>query len=143
LEEKWLSSPAAVVELGWPLPKDLSRRVLTSSSLAELDKARALIDKNVTTVQDDATSTADLDRLFEMVRKEKGKLDILVANSGLVEPVSFEDVTEAHFDKTFDLNARAALFTAQKAVPLMREGGSDHPGRFDRWLHGLPRVHHL
>jgi NAD(P)-dependent dehydrogenase (short-subunit alcohol dehydrogenase family) len=48
----------------------------------------------------------------------------IVANSGLVEPVSFEDITEVHFDKTFDLNARAALFTAQKAVPLMRDGGS-------------------
>ena len=54
----------------------------------------------------------------------KGKLDVVVANSGQVEPVSFEQVTEAHFDKIFDLNARATLFTAQKAVPLMSDGGS-------------------
>ena len=97
---------------------------ITGRRQAELDKAKALIVKNVTTVQGDATITADLDRLFETVSKEKGKLDILVASSGLVEPVSFGDITEAHFDKTFDLNARAALFTAQKAVPLMRDGGS-------------------
>jgi NAD(P)-dependent dehydrogenase (short-subunit alcohol dehydrogenase family) len=50
---------------------------ITGRRQAELDKAKALIGKNVTTVQGDATSTADLDRLFEMVSKEKGKLDIL------------------------------------------------------------------
>jgi NAD(P)-dependent dehydrogenase (short-subunit alcohol dehydrogenase family) len=80
---------------------------ITGRRQGELDKAKALIEKNVTTVQGDATSTADLDRLFETVRKEKGKLDLVVANSGQVEPVSFEQVTEAHFDKIFDLNARA------------------------------------
>jgi NAD(P)-dependent dehydrogenase (short-subunit alcohol dehydrogenase family) len=97
---------------------------ITGRRQGELDKAKALIEKNVSTVQGDATSTADLDRLFEAIRKEKGKLDVVVANSGQVEPVSFEQVTEAHFDKIFDLNARATLFTAQKAVPLMRDGGS-------------------
>jgi NAD(P)-dependent dehydrogenase (short-subunit alcohol dehydrogenase family) len=97
---------------------------ITGRRQGELNKAKTLIEKNVTTVQGDATSTADLDRLFETVRKEKGKLDVVVVNSGQVEPVSFEQVTEAHFDRIFDLNARAALFTAQKAVPLMRDGGS-------------------
>ncbi|MDT7624830.1 MAG: hypothetical protein QOF99_5731, partial [Pseudonocardiales bacterium] len=54
----------------------------------------------------------------------KGKLDILVTNSGRVEPEEFGNITEGNFDKTFDLNARATLFTAQKALPLMRDGGS-------------------
>jgi NAD(P)-dependent dehydrogenase (short-subunit alcohol dehydrogenase family) len=97
---------------------------ITGRRQVELDKAKALIGKNVTTVQGDATSSTDLDRLYEAVAAEKGKLDIVVANSGLVEPTKFEDVTQEHFDKTFDLNARAALFTAQKALPLMRDGGS-------------------
>jgi NAD(P)-dependent dehydrogenase (short-subunit alcohol dehydrogenase family) len=97
---------------------------ITGRRQSELDKAKALIGKNITTVQGDATVTADLDRLYETVRREKGRLDILVANSGLVEPVAFEDVTEEHFDRTFDLNARATLFTAQKALPLMTNGGS-------------------
>jgi NAD(P)-dependent dehydrogenase (short-subunit alcohol dehydrogenase family) len=83
-----------------------------------------LIGNSVTAVPGDATSTADLDRLFQKVLEEKGKLDILVANSGRVEPEQFGKVTEENFDKTLDLNARAALFTAQKALPLMRDGGS-------------------
>src|SRR5882757_10040675 len=81
---------------------------VTGRRQSELDKAEALIGDGVTTVRGDATSAADLDRLFQTVVRDKGRLDILVANSG----------------RTFDLNARAALFTAQKALPLMREGGS-------------------
>jgi NAD(P)-dependent dehydrogenase (short-subunit alcohol dehydrogenase family) len=97
---------------------------ITGRRQSELDKAKALLGENATTVRADATSTADLDRLFQTVLEVKGKLDILVANSGRVEPEEFGNVTEENFDKTFDLNARAALFTAQKALPLMRDGGS-------------------
>jgi NAD(P)-dependent dehydrogenase (short-subunit alcohol dehydrogenase family) len=97
---------------------------ITGRRQAELDKAVALIGKNVTAVQGDATITADLDRLYETVKAQKGRVDILVANSGLVEPVPFGEITEDHFDRTFDLNARATLFTAQKALPLMGKGSS-------------------
>ena len=97
---------------------------ITGRRQSELAKAKALIGDNVTAVQGDATSTADLDRLFQTVLEEKGKLDVLVANSGRVEPEEFGNITEENFDKTFDLNARAALFTAQKALPLLRDGGS-------------------
>jgi NAD(P)-dependent dehydrogenase (short-subunit alcohol dehydrogenase family) len=96
---------------------------VTGRRQSELDKTKALVGDGVTTVRGDATSTADLDRLFRTV-EARGPLDILVANSGRVEPEEFGEVTEENFDKTFDLNARAALFTAQKALPLMREGGS-------------------
>jgi NAD(P)-dependent dehydrogenase (short-subunit alcohol dehydrogenase family) len=97
---------------------------ITGRRQSELDQTKALIGNNVTTVRGDATSAADLDRLFETVRQEKGKLDILVANSGLIELVEFGEITEGSFDRTFDLNARATLFTAQKALPLMRGGGA-------------------
>jgi len=97
---------------------------MTGRRQSELDKAKALFGDNATAVRGDATSTADLDRLFQTVLEEKGKLDVLVANSGRVEPEEFGSVTEENFDKTFALNARAALFTAQKALPLLRDGGS-------------------
>src|ERR1700741_2323197 len=90
----------------------------------ELDKAQALIADGVTTVTADATKGADLDKLFATVLEEKGALDILVVNSGRVEPEELGKITEENFDLTFDLNARATLFTVQKALPLMRDGGS-------------------
>jgi NAD(P)-dependent dehydrogenase (short-subunit alcohol dehydrogenase family) len=97
---------------------------ITGRRQSELDKAKALIGDGVTTVAVDSTQSADLDRLFATVLEEKGALDILLVNSGRVEPEELGKVTEENFDLTFDLNARAALFTVQKALPLMRDGGS-------------------
>jgi NAD(P)-dependent dehydrogenase (short-subunit alcohol dehydrogenase family) len=97
---------------------------ITGRRQGELDKAKALIGDRVTTVAGDASKIADLDKLFATVLEEKGGLDILVANSGRVEPEELGRITEENFDATFDLNARGTLFTVQKALPLMRDGGS-------------------
>jgi NAD(P)-dependent dehydrogenase (short-subunit alcohol dehydrogenase family) len=97
---------------------------ITGRRQSELDTAKALIGDGVATVAGDATISADLDKLFATVQSEKGALDILVVNSGRVEPEELGEITEENFDRTFDLNARAALFTVQKALPLIRNGGS-------------------
>jgi len=91
---------------------------------SELDKAKALIGDGLTTVAGDVTNSADLDRLFATVLDQEGGLDILVTSSGRVEPEELGKITEENFDATFDVNARATLFTVQKAVPLIRNGGS-------------------
>jgi NAD(P)-dependent dehydrogenase (short-subunit alcohol dehydrogenase family) len=98
--------------------------VVVGRRRSELDKAKALIGDGVRTVAGDVTVSADLDRLFATVLAEEGGLDILVAGSGRVEPEELGKITEENFDATFDLNARATLFTVQKALPLMRTGGS-------------------
>jgi NAD(P)-dependent dehydrogenase (short-subunit alcohol dehydrogenase family) len=97
---------------------------ITGRRRGELDKAKALIGDGVSTVAGDVTSSADLDRLFATVLDKEGGLDILVASSGRVEPEELGKITEENFDATFDLNARAPLFTVQKALPLIRDGGS-------------------
>jgi NAD(P)-dependent dehydrogenase (short-subunit alcohol dehydrogenase family) len=89
-----------------------------------LDAAAAQIGRNVTAVEGDAASLADLDRLFATVKQTKGVLDVVVANAGLVEHATIETATPEHFDRTFALNARGVFFTAQKALPLMTRGGS-------------------
>ncbi|MFE2185554.1 SDR family NAD(P)-dependent oxidoreductase [Streptomyces sp. NPDC059455] len=89
-----------------------------------LDTAKASIEGRVTAVAADATSSGDLDGLVEAIRRESGHLDVVVANAGNIERMNFGDVTEDHFDRTFDLNARGTLFTVQKALPLLRTGGS-------------------
>jgi NAD(P)-dependent dehydrogenase (short-subunit alcohol dehydrogenase family) len=75
-------------------------------------------------VQGNAAALADLDRLYDVVRREKGKIDILFASAGDAEFASLADVTEEGFDKTFGLNVRGTLFTVQKALPLFNDGGS-------------------
>ena len=79
---------------------------------------------NVTGVQGDASNLDDLDRLYETVQTKQGKIDILFASAGFGEFAKIGEVTEVHFDKTFDLNVRGTLFTVQKALPLFNDGGS-------------------
>src|ERR1700761_7528328 len=65
----------------------------------------------------------DLDRLYEAV-KTKGRIDVVFANAGVAEFAPLERITEEHFDKLFDINVKGTLFTVQKALPLMNDGGS-------------------
>jgi NAD(P)-dependent dehydrogenase (short-subunit alcohol dehydrogenase family) len=97
---------------------------ITGRRQDKLDEAVKLIGKNVTSVQGDASSLADLDRLYETVKREKGKIDILFASAGFGELAKLEEVTEQHFDRTFDLNVRGTLFAVQKALPLLNDHGS-------------------
>ena len=97
---------------------------ITGRRKDKLDEAVKLIGKNVTGVQGDASNLADLDRLYDTVNREKGKIDILFASAGRGELAKLEEVTEEHFDKTFDLNVRGTLFTVQKALPLFNDNGS-------------------
>jgi NAD(P)-dependent dehydrogenase (short-subunit alcohol dehydrogenase family) len=91
---------------------------------SELDKAKAQVGGNVTTVQGDVASLDDLDRLFETVKTAKGVVDVVVTSAGLVEHATIDTATPEHFDKIFDVNARGMFFTVQKALPLMSNGGS-------------------
>ncbi len=97
---------------------------ITGRRQNKLDEAVKLIGRNVTGVQGDAADLADLDRLYQTVQREKGKIDILFASAGQGEFAKIGEVTEEHFDKTFDLNVRGTLFTVQKALPLFNDNGS-------------------
>jgi NAD(P)-dependent dehydrogenase (short-subunit alcohol dehydrogenase family) len=62
--------------------------------------------------------------LFDTVKREKGRIDVLFASAGKGEAVPLGEITEQHFDAAFGLNARGTLFTVQKALPLFNDGGS-------------------
>ncbi len=98
--------------------------VITGRREKELNDAAALIGKNVTTVTGDVTRLADLDRLYGVVKEKHGHIDILFANAGWGELAPLAAATEAHFDKTFNLNAKGTFFTVQKSLSLMKDGGS-------------------
>jgi NAD(P)-dependent dehydrogenase (short-subunit alcohol dehydrogenase family) len=91
---------------------------------AELEAGVAAIGTSATGIQGDIANLGDLDRLFEEIERAKGRLDVLFANAGLAEFAPLGSITEAHFDKTLDLNVGGTLFTVQKALPLMGEGSS-------------------
>ncbi len=98
---------------------------ITGRRQKELDAAVAAIGGHVTGVQGDASNLADLDRLFDTVKREKGMIDVLYASAGVGEfNIPIGAITEENFDKTFDVNVRGTLFTVQKALPLFKDGGS-------------------
>jgi NAD(P)-dependent dehydrogenase (short-subunit alcohol dehydrogenase family) len=111
---------------------------ITGRRQAELDKAVAEIGSNVTAVQGDVSNLDDLDRLYKEVTTKKGKLDVLFANAGIAEPKPTPAVSPEHYDKTFDINARGVFFAVQKALPLMKDGGSIILNGSGAWQKGIP-----
>ena len=97
---------------------------ITGRKQEQLDQAVKSIGRNVTGVRSDAANLDDLDRLFDTVKRVKGKIDVLYASAGIGESVPLGEITEQHFDAAFNLNARGTLFTVQKALPLFNDGGS-------------------
>jgi NAD(P)-dependent dehydrogenase (short-subunit alcohol dehydrogenase family) len=97
---------------------------ITGRRQKELDEAAREISKNVTAVQGDVANLADLDRLYAVIKEKHGRMDIVFANAGAGELVPLGQITEQHFDKLFNINVKGLLFTVQKALPLMRDGGS-------------------
>ncbi len=97
---------------------------ITGRRQSELDKAKVEIGTNVTTVQGDISNLDDLDNLYNTVKKEKGNIDIIVANAGFVEMVTTPNVTAEHFDKTFNINARGTFFSVQKGLPILNNDGA-------------------
>ncbi|WP_029921426.1 glucose 1-dehydrogenase [Nevskia soli] len=97
---------------------------VTGRRQEKLDAAVKEVGAGITGVQGDVASLADLDRLFSQVKQEKGRLDIVFANAGAAEFAPFGQVDEAHFDRMFDGNVKGLLFSVQKALPLMPDGGA-------------------
>jgi NAD(P)-dependent dehydrogenase (short-subunit alcohol dehydrogenase family) len=96
---------------------------ITGRRQKELDEAVKIIGGNVTGVRGDVANLEDLDRLYETVGA-KGRIDVVFANAGIGEFASLEKISEDHFDKIFDVNVKGTLFTVQKALPLLNDGGS-------------------
>jgi NAD(P)-dependent dehydrogenase (short-subunit alcohol dehydrogenase family) len=96
---------------------------ITGRRQKELDEAVKAIGSNVTGIQGDIAKLSDLDRLYAAVNA-KGRLDIVFANAGVVEFSPLGEITEEHFDKLFDINVKGTLFTVQRALPLLKDGGS-------------------
>ena len=101
-----------------------ARVFMTGRRDKELAEAVAAVGDRARGVCGDVSNLADLDRLFAIVREEAGTIDVVFANAGGGEFMPLQDISEEHFDRTFRINVKGTLFTVQKALPLMRDGGS-------------------
>ena len=98
--------------------------IITGRRQKELDAAVKSIGGSITGIQGDVSSLKDLDRLYAEIKKTHGHLDIIFANAGLAEFAPVEHITEDHYSRQFDVNVKGVVFTIQKGLPLLRDGGS-------------------
>ena len=89
-----------------------------------LDDALNQLGENAIAVQGDVTNISDLENLFSEVGEKLGKVDILVANAGIAKVRPLDQIDEAHYDQVMDINVKGALFTVQKSLPVLNDGGS-------------------
>ncbi len=98
--------------------------VVTGRRQQELDAAVSEIGAGAIGVRGDVSNPADLDALCTTVKERFGRVDVLFANAGVAEFVPLGQITEGHFDRAFNINVKGVLFSVQKALPLMPDGGS-------------------
>lgn len=97
---------------------------ITGRRQAELDVAVQSLGNQAFGIQGDVSNLADLDRAFATIKEQKGRLDVLFANAGIAEFAPLDAVTEAQYDRQFDINVKGTFFTVQKALPLLPEGAA-------------------
>ena len=98
--------------------------VITGRRKTELDAAVHEIGAGAAGVRVDSSKLADLDRLYDKVKAEMGRIDILFVNAGGGSMLPLGQITEEQFDDTFGRNVKGVLFTVQKALPLLADGAS-------------------
>ncbi len=104
-----------------------------------LDAAVAEIGEKSMGIRGDVGKLKDLDRLYEAVKRYGRKIDVIFANAGVARLAPFGSVDAKFFDLHFDANVKGLFFSVQKGLPLMNDGGSDHPECIDCRNQGLSR----
>lgn len=98
--------------------------VITGRRQDALDAAVARLGGRVTAVQADVSKLADIDKLYDAVQRKHDHIDVLFANAGGGDFAPLGAITEEHFDRIFNANVKGVVFTVQKALPLLRDGGA-------------------
>jgi NAD(P)-dependent dehydrogenase (short-subunit alcohol dehydrogenase family) len=98
--------------------------LLTGRNERNLEAARRELRRQAHVVRSDTSNLADSAALGALVEEKLGQIDFVFINAGVAELEPFAQVTEASYDRQFDINTKGAFFTAQRLAPLIREGGS-------------------
>lgn len=106
------------------LQEEGARVAITGRNPQTLAEAQKSIGNGVLTIAADVAKSEDLDRLYAAVSQKLGKIDVLFVNAGIYKFVPLSSTTERLFDELFDINAKGAYFTIQKALPFLNDGAS-------------------
>lgn len=98
--------------------------IITGRREAELNAAVDAIGHGAKGLRIDSSKLGELDTLFAEIQAKYGQLDVVFANAGGGSMVPMGQITEEHFDDTFNRNVKGVLFTVQKSLPLLAKGAS-------------------
>ena len=128
LKVGWQSLPAEGTGIGLATAKRFVAEgayvFITGRRQAELDRAVEDIGPRAAGIRADSSNLADLDGLYDRVKIEKGRIDVLFANAGGGSMLPLGSITEEQYEDTFGRNVKGVLFTVQKALPLLADGAS-------------------
>jgi NAD(P)-dependent dehydrogenase (short-subunit alcohol dehydrogenase family) len=97
---------------------------ITGRNDKTLQAAAQEIGNGTLAIRSDAGKLADIEGAMKQINERFGRIDALFVNAGVGKFVPFEEITEAFFDETVDINMKGVFFTVQKAVPLMPKGSA-------------------
>ena len=106
------------------LQEEGARVAISGRNPQTLAEAQKTIGNGVFSIEADVAKSEDLDRLYATVAEKLGKIDVLFVNAGIYKFVPLSHTTEGLFDELFDINAKGAYFTIQKALPFLNDGAS-------------------
>ncbi|MDY7562580.1 SDR family oxidoreductase [Pseudomonas sp. 10B1] len=97
---------------------------ITGRRQLALDEAVQLIGSNARGIQGDIGNLDDLERLFQIIGEDKGRLDMVFANAAVQASAPLGLIELAQYNHIFDTNVRGTLLTVQGALPLLSDGAS-------------------
>ncbi len=88
------------------------------------EKALSEVEKSITRTKADVSSLADVDRLFDDVKRNLGGLDVLVNNAGIAGPTAkVEDIRPEDWDRCIAVDLNGMFYCTRKAMPMIKGAG--------------------
>jgi NAD(P)-dependent dehydrogenase (short-subunit alcohol dehydrogenase family) len=106
------------------LKEEGARVAISGRDKRTLEEALKRLGPEALAVQADVTEVADIERLYREVAQKWGKIDVLFVNAGVAKFAPLAETSERLFDENFDINARGAYFSIQRALPYLNDGAS-------------------
>lgn len=106
------------------LQQEGARVAISGRNPKTLEEAAKALGGAALAIQADVSRLADVDRVYAEVARKWGKIDVLFVNAGVAKFASIAETPESLYDENFDINARGAFFSIQRALPFLNDGAS-------------------
>lgn len=112
--------------IGYATAKELTEHgakvIITGRRKDAVEKAA--FELNAIGIVADQSNLTDINNLVLQVRKQFGKIDMLLVNAGITKLASIEATSETLFDEIMNVNFKGAFFTLSMFIPILNDNAS-------------------